>query len=65
MLREAGVRSLRRTVPLPTSVYGEGPVSAPSSLLVIINELRSSKMRNLRKRLAGLEFPSNYLRAQW
>lgn len=65
MLREAGVHSLRTAASMPTRVDGGGPMSAPSDLLSIINELRSPKVQNIRKHLAGLDFPTNYLREHW
>jgi hypothetical protein len=65
MLREAGVKSLRNAASAPTSVRGDSTVSVPLNLFAIVEDLRSSKMNNLRKRLAGLELPLKYLREHW
>lgn len=65
ILREAGMKSLRHAASTPSAVRGNEIVSAPANLLAIVDDLRSSKMTNLRKRLAGLELPLKYLREHW
>lgn len=62
-LRDSGVRSLRHKAMAPLSVVGEEPISA-DSLFETVKHLRSSRMENLRKRLAALELPTS-LRPQW
>ena len=65
ILREAGVKSLRHAASTPTAIRGNEIGSAPANLLATVEDLRSSKMTNLRKRLAGLELPLKYLREHW
>src|SRR5260370_24858955 len=65
ILRKTGVRSLRQSASTPLFVAGDNPMPGPPDLLQIVLDLRSSKMANLRKRLAGLEWPMDYLREHW
>lgn len=65
LLRESSVQSLRAAAAAPVSVSGSAPAAAPSDLEEVFQELRSSKMSNLRKRLSVLEFPLAHLREDW
>jgi hypothetical protein len=65
LLRKTGVRSLRQTASAPLHVTGDNPKPGSADLLQIVHDLCSSKMANLRKRLAGLELPMRYLHEHW